>query len=132
MVWAVSLLAGVGCDKQPSITPLIYTCGTTSDPSVAVAGAASDCSDIDATLPPEPSLPAAPTNPACTLTAQTGTTDSNWIPDETNIDTGRIQTALAACPVVRLVTDGGANNAFVSGPLTVNAATLWIDQGVTL
>ena len=132
MVWAAWLVAGLGCTTQPAIAPLIYTCGTTADPSMAMAGAADDCSDIDKTLPLEPMLPAAPTNPACTLIAQTGTTDSNWIPDETNIDTGRIQTALAACPVVRLVTDGGTNNAFVSGPLTVNAATLWVDQGVTL
>jgi polygalacturonase len=131
-VWAVSLLAGFGCQQQQSITPLIYTCGTTSDPSVAIAGAASDCSDIDSTLPPEPMLPPPPTDPACTLTAQTGTTDGNWIPDETSIDTGRIQAALTACRVVRLVTDGGANNAFVTGPLQVNGVTLWVDKGVTV
>jgi polygalacturonase len=131
-VWAVSLLAGFGCQKQPPITPLVYTCGTTTDSTMAMAGAADDCADIDATLPAEPSLPADPSNPACILKAQTGTTDSKWIPDETNIDTVRIQTALSTCPVVKLMTDGGANNAFVSGPLTVSAATLWVDQGVTL
>ncbi len=135
MVWAAALLAGAGCQSQPPIAPLTYTCAATAGTpdtyvSAAFAGGQDDCSDI--VLPPEPSLPAPPTDPACTLTAQIGTTESNWIPDETNLDTPRIQAALSACPVVRLVTDGGANNAFVSGPLSINGATLWIDQGVTL
>jgi polygalacturonase len=132
MAWAATLLAGTGCQTQPPIAPVAYTCGTTPDPTAAIAGAPSDCADIDATLPPEPTWPADP-DPSCILTAQIGTTDGNWLPDESNIDTMRIQNALNACKVVKLVPDSsGALNAFVSGPLQINGSILWIDQGATL
>ncbi len=54
-------------------------------------------------------------------------------PREDDLDTRRVQDALNACKggVVKLVTDG-QNNAFVTGPLIVNSATLWVDKGVTL
>ena len=131
---AASLLMFLGCNSSGSVAPPIYTCGTTAAPSDAIAGQASDCSDIDKILPLEPTLPPDPTDPTCTLTATQGTTDTNWIPDETNIDTTRIATALGSCSVVKLQA-GGTNselNAFVSGPLQINGATLWVDKGVTL
>jgi polygalacturonase len=133
LLWTASVLIGVGCNTGGAITPIVYRCGTTATPPDAIAGDASDCGDIDKILPPEPILPPSPTG-NCLLTATRGTTDSNWIPDETNIDTSRIVAALAACPVVKLQA-GGANgelNAFVSGPFAVNSQTLWIDSGVTL
>ena len=54
---------------------------------------------------------------------------------ETNLDTARIQAALSGCAAgqaVELATSG-ANNAFVSGPLSIPAnVTLVVDGGVTL
>ncbi len=78
-------------------------------------------------------MPADPTDPACTIKANQITTDTNWIPDETNVaaDTLTLNNALAACPVVKLETDG-ANNAFVAAHIILAGATLWIDAGVTL
>jgi polygalacturonase len=134
MLWAAALLAGTGCESQPPITPLPYTCGT-ADPAAAIAGQPGDCADIDATLPSlEPKWPADP-GAACTLTAQIATTDTdnNWLPDEnqTATDTMRINMALTTCPVVKL-TASGTLNAFVSGPIQINGSVLWVDQGVTL
>ena len=82
----------VGCNTGGDIAPIAYTCGT-SDPSVAVAGdPVNDCSDLDAMyLPLEPMLPPTPADPTCILKATHQTTDSNWMPDETNLDTGRHQ-----------------------------------------
>ncbi len=136
MVWAASLLAGAGCQTQPSIAPVAYTCGTADPGPTTIAGQSGDCADIDATLPPEPSWPAV--TDACTLSAQIRTTDTNnnWLPDEsqTVADTVRIQNALNACKVVKLQVDpaDGTLNAFVSGPLQINGSILWIDQGATL
>ncbi len=129
---AAALFGWAGCHTPPDATPIAYTCGSATDPADGIAGAADDCADIDATLPPEPTLPPDPADPGCILAAQQATSDTNWLPDETNLDTARIQGALAACNVVKLVADGAGNNAFVSGPLAVNGRTLWIDAGVTL
>ena len=48
-------------------------------------------------------------------------------------DTSAIQAALDACSggAVKLVTSG-ANNALLTGALTINSAVLWVDAGVTL
>ena len=76
----------------------------------------------------KPVLPATPTNTACVLSAAVATPDEK----QASADTARIQAALTACPVVKLVASG-ANNAFVSGALDiVGPAVLWIDTGVTL
>jgi polygalacturonase len=56
------------------------------------------------------------------------------MPDESNLDTSAIQAALDGCPAgqaVKLIASG-ANNAFVSGPLTVKGTILWVDAGTTL
>ncbi|MGH7272124.1 MAG: glycoside hydrolase family 28 protein, partial [Polyangiaceae bacterium] len=57
------------------------------------------------------------------------------VPDESSLDTARIQAALDACPAghaVKLVADA-AHGAFVTGPLTVpSGVTLWVDSGATL
>jgi polygalacturonase len=133
-VGAAALLAGLGCNNQPPIAPIAYTCGTTTDTTTwASAGDPGDCPDVSAL---EPSLPPDPTDPNCTLIAQTHTDDQNWIPDESNIDTGRISMAippLGTCKVLKLVADStGTLNSFVSGPITLNGVVLWVDQGVTL
>ncbi|MGD0674399.1 MAG: glycosyl hydrolase family 28 protein [Polyangiaceae bacterium] len=76
----------------------------------------------------KPSWPATPTNGACILSAEISTPDEA----QTSADTARIKAALAACPVVKLVTSA-ANSAFISGPIDVVGPTvLWIDAGVTL
>ncbi len=92
--------------------------------------AAASCANIDATLPPEPVIP-----PACaTLQAALAITPGTP-PTEANLDTARIQSALANCAAgeaVKLTTDG-ANNAFVTGPLNIpSGVSLWIDAGTTL
>jgi polygalacturonase len=139
-----AFFAVLGCEKQPPITPVPYTCGETGDsvpdPSTWVSvGDPADCPDVRAL---EPKLPAIPSNPTCILIAGRHTDDQNWIPEETNdstnddTDTKRIQTALNSCPVVQLTTDptdpSQTMNSFVSGPLTINGRILWIDKGVTL
>jgi polygalacturonase len=84
------------------------------------------CDDIGA----EPVIP----DPCATLLAPR-TTTAGVPTDESTLDTDMIQQAITDCPggqAVKLVVDG-ANNAFLSGPLTLKAGvTLWIDTGVTL
>jgi hypothetical protein len=84
------------------------------------------CDDIG----PEPVIPA-----ACTTLTATKTTTAGIPTDESTLDTQVIQQAITACPAgqaVKLIADG-ANNAFLSGPITMKAGvTLWIDTGVTL
>ena len=88
------------------------------------------CANIDATLPPEPVIPAACATLQAALESTPGTP-----PSEANLDTTRIQAALSSCAAgqaVKLTTDG-ANNAFVTGPLNVpTGVSLWIDAGTTL
>ena len=80
----------------------------------------------------------APMLPATTCATVTATkTVTNGIPtDESTLDTMAIQSALDTCPAgqaVRLVTDGGANVAFLTGGLFLrNGVTLWLDDGVTI
>ena len=144
IVWAASLLAGTGCEKQPPIAPVAYTCGESdsanTDPTNWVSvGDPADCPDVRAY---EPKMPGVPSDPSCILVATRHTDDQNWIPEETNdsanddTDTQRISTALKNCPVVQLTTDPmdpyQTMNSFVSGPLQINGNILWIDKGVTL
>ena len=102
--------------------------GTGGQAGAAATG--NPCATIDATLPPEPAIP-----PACaTLTASfaivTGTP-----PDESSLDTSRLQTALNGCTAgqaVRLTTSGSSNG-FITGPLNLpTGVSLWVDSGVTL
>jgi polygalacturonase len=134
MVGAALMLAGAACSKNDDIAAISYTCGSVAPQAASGAGDPSDCADVDALLPPEPTLPPDPTDPTCILAAQQATNENppaGWLPDETTLDTTRIQAALTACPVVKLVTSG-VNNSFVSGHLNVAGKTLWVDAGVTL
>ncbi len=81
------------------------------------------------------SAPVLPDTTCATIMATK--TVTNGIPtDESTLDTMTIQSALDACPsgqAVRLVTDGGANVAFLSAGLFLrNGVTLWVDDGVTV
>jgi polygalacturonase len=98
-----------------------YVCGASSE---AASAESSVCGAGDTNLPPEPTLP---TDVCQTLTANKAT------PDESNLDTDRIQAALTACKgrAVKLVSSG-RNNAFVTGHLLLDSAILWIDGGTTL
>jgi polygalacturonase len=88
------------------------------------------CATVDSTLPPEPVTPKACTTLTASFAVVAGTT-----PDESNLDTSRIQTALTGCAVgqaVQLVTSG-ANNGFIIGPIHLpTGVSLWVDTGVTL
>jgi polygalacturonase len=132
LLFAIGLSpAAAGCHVAGDPAPIAYTCGEAAEAAQGLAGSPDDCADVDALLPPEPSLPADPADPGCILAAQQQTTDTRWLPSETNLDTARIQGALNMCPVVKLIADG-PDNAFVSGPLSIISATLWVDKGVTL
>ena len=81
----------------------------------------------------EPSLPS-PSN-VCATIQGTQAVAAGGAPSTTSLDTQAIQNALddPSCQgkAVRLVANG-ANNALVSGPLTIHGVTLWVDAGVTL
>jgi polygalacturonase len=123
---AVSLASG--CSGSKEIEEIIYTCETSPEPSQSPSV---PCGQGDPnTEGMEPSFPAE----VCqTLTATRFASDSSP-PDETDIDTPRIQAALDGCPLgsaVKLVSNG-TNNAFVAATLQVRGRTLWVDAGVTL
>jgi polygalacturonase len=84
----------------------------------------------------DPSLPAEPTIPCpCTTLLASQAVVPGTLPSESNLDTAQIQSALSACPANQsvLLSTNGANNAFISGPLTLpSGVTLWVDAGVTL
>jgi polygalacturonase len=120
---AVPLFGLTACPSNPSDPPPIeYQCGTTDPPASVPAGEA--CGAGDPNLPPEPALP---TDVCQELAA------NKSFPDENNLDTSRVQTALAACKgrAVKLVADGD-NNVFITSTIAVNSVTLWVDSGVTL
>jgi polygalacturonase len=81
-------------------------------------------------MPDQPVIP-----PACTTLNATQAVPQDGVPDETNLDTVTLQSALLACGAghsLRLAPTG-SNNAFVTGPLTIpTGVTLWVDAGVTL
>lgn len=118
------LLAVVACSSGEEIAAITYVCGSSPPPSAPASGGASACGAGDPNLPPEPTLP---TDVCQTLTADKST------PDESKLDTARIQEALIACQgrTVKL-TSSGKNNAFVAGHLSVASVTLWVDRGTTL
>jgi polygalacturonase len=118
-------LHATGCSASSDAIPAAtYTCGTSST-AASVSGAQTACGAGDPDLPPEPKLPQS----VCrTLQANKSR------PDERNLDTAAIQSALTACSgkgAVKLTNDG-ANDVFVSGHLVVNSTILWIDAGTTL
>jgi len=136
---------GAGCHlDNGDIAAISYLCGNVpaADPN---ATGSDRCGAGDPLLPPEPYVgdgrgwPPPDPDPSCILKATRITPPEGQVLDEpvnyvesaTVLDTTRIRTALAACPVVKLTTDGDYN-AFLSGHLDINGTTLWIDKGVTL
>ncbi|HZU84884.1 MAG TPA: glycosyl hydrolase family 28 protein [Polyangiaceae bacterium] len=128
--WIATLTLGAcACDSASGPGTLInansnlLVCGFA--PAGPPAGAGAGCGAGDPKLPPEPTLP---TDVCQTLVADKAT------PDESQLDTMRIQAALTACKgqgAVKL-TSSGANNAFVAGHLSIDSTILWIDAGTTL
>jgi polygalacturonase len=97
---------------------------------VGGSGGQSTCGEGDPNLPSEPTIP-----PAC-ATLQAGfAVSAGTPPDESSLDTARIQSALGACAAgqaVKLVASG-SNDGFIIGPITIpTGVSLWIDAGVTL
>ncbi len=94
------------------------------------SAASATCGAGDSNLPAEPTIP-----PACATLQALQAVAAGALPSESNLDTSRIQSALAACAsgqAVKLVTNG-ADNAFITTPLTVpSGVSLWVDSGVTL
>src|SRR5262245_38571696 len=105
-----SLLVLVSCSSGEDIAAITYVCGNSAPAQASACGAG------DPNLPPEPTLP---TDVCQTLVADKST------PDESKLDTDRIQAALSACAgrAVKLVADG-KNNAFLTAHLTVAGTTL--------
>jgi polygalacturonase len=96
----------------------------------AAGAAASGCDNIDSTLPPEPTIPAACATLMASFAAVAGTT-----PSESSLDTARIKAALQTCPVGQAVklTTNGSNDAFITGPFALpTGVSLWVDTGTTL
>lgn len=118
-----AMLLGVGsCAASEELAAIEYVCET--EPEASGGAGSSSCGADDPNLPPEPTLP---TEVCQSLIAAKST------PDESSLDTDRIQRAIDACKgkVVKLVSDG-ANNSFVAGHLALDSTTLWVDTGTTL
>ena len=98
--------------------------------SGGTGGGTGTCGVGDSNLPAEPTIP-----PACSTVPATQAVAAGALPSEASLDTATIQKALDACSsghAVKLATSG-ANNAFITGPLTIPAGvTLWVDAGTTL
>ena len=126
-VLLASLTAGLGCSPSSEPAAIAYSCETSPIPSTETQDG-SVCGAGD----PNIIEPKFPTDVCQTLVAEKWASDMSP-PDETTLDTARVQQALSACAgrAVKLVA-GGSNNAFVTGHLDVVGVTLWIDAGVTL
>jgi polygalacturonase len=104
--------------------------GATGSGEAGAGGASGACGDGDPNMPREPTIP-----PACTTLPATQNVPAAGVPSEASLDTSAIQKALTACASGQAVklTTGGANNAFVTGPLTLpSGVSLWVDAGTTL
>lgn len=136
------LLLGCGMTDNDDIAAYSYVCADAPEPDPN----APRCGAGDPRLPPEPTLPADPTDPNCILKASRIEPPEGQVLDEpldpaaamAALDGVRINAALVACPVVKLVRDG-EKNAFLAGNIKVDGGladtgskTLWIDEGVTL
>jgi polygalacturonase len=114
----------------PSTGGTTSTGGATASGGVDAGTGSGTCGDGDPNLPPEPTIP-----PACATLPATQSVPAGGVPSEASLDTSAIQKALTACASGQAVklTMGGANNAFVTGPLTLpSGVTLWVDAGTTL
>jgi polygalacturonase len=104
--------------------------GATASAGTPAGGSSGNCGDGDPNMPSEPTIPA-----ACATLLATQNVAPGGVPSEASLDTSTIQTALTACKSGQAVklTTGGANNAFITGPLTIpSGVTLWVDAGTTL
>jgi polygalacturonase len=104
--------------------------GNTESVRPDAGGGNGTCGDGDSNMPPEPTIP-----PACATLPATQNVPAGGVPSEASLDTSAIQEALTACASGKAVklTTSGANNAFVTGPLTLpSGVTLWVDAGTTL
>lgn len=127
---ALSLFGFLGCGAPTEIAEYTYVCGTTEEALFKFGGGPDSCAYDDVVsgkLPPEPTYP---TEVCRTLVADKAT------PDESRLDTLRIQAALDECQkspsrTVKLVADG-ANNSFIASSFTIKGTILWVDAGVTL
>jgi polygalacturonase len=119
---AVSLMAISACSGGGGPAHAAFVCGSSAS---AISAPSMACGAGDPNLPPEPTLPS---NVCMTLPA------NKSAPDESALDESAIQAALNACKARGAVklTSNGANNAFVSGHLTIDSTILWIDEGTTL
>lgn len=102
----------------------VYQCETSPEAAFDYAGGDVHCGEDDPNLPPEPTLP----SEVCrTLKANKST------PDESDLDTARVQAALDECKggAVKLVADG-ENNAFITSHIELDSVVLWVDEGVWL
>jgi polygalacturonase len=104
--------------------------GSTGSGGSDAGGGSGICGAGDSNLPAEPTMPT-----ACATLQATQNVSAGAVPSETSLDTAAIQKALGACAsgqAVKLAASG-ANNAFVTGPLTIpSGITLWVDAGTTL
>lgn len=124
----LAVLWVTGCTGSKPLDEIVYSCETSPEPSQSPSVA---CGTGDPKV--EGMEPSFPTEVCQTLPATRFASDSSP-PDETDIDTPRIQAALDGCPLgsaVKLVTNG-TNNAFVASTLQIRGRTLWVDAGVTL
>jgi polygalacturonase len=128
VVCLLSLLGLVGCtfDDKP-IAGYVYECGTDEAAAFDYSGGEVDCAANDPLLyGVKPSLPTE--DQVCATLVS-----NKSFPDENDLDTVKVQTALDDCQgrVVKLVADG-ENNAFITSHIVIDAVTLWIDEGVWL
>jgi polygalacturonase len=116
------LLGAIGCAASEELAALEYVCDTA--PEAKGGAGSSACGADDPDLPTEPTLP----TDVCQILQSDKST-----PDESALDTDRIQAAINACKgkVVKLVSDG-PNGAFVAAHLALDSTTLWVDAGTTL
>src|SRR5690606_21569059 len=110
---AMLLLAASCAPLDEEAAGYEHVCGSSDELAFDTAGGEfSRCGDGDPKLPPEPSFP---TDVCQTLKADKST------PDESRLDTERVQQALNACKgrAVKLVADG-KNDVFITAHLDVD------------
>jgi polygalacturonase len=125
LAWLASLF-GVSCGPvQNDPAGFVYMCETSKQAAFATAGGEASCGEDDPNLPPEPTFP----SQVCRVLEANKST-----PDESNLDTARVQAALDECKgkgAVKLVKKG-KHDAFITAHLEVDSVVLWVDEGVTL
>jgi hypothetical protein len=127
---AVASLFGLaGCTFQNDPAPYVYQCETVEEAAFDYRpGGTVRCAADDPLL--EGVEPTLPTDVCVTLVA-----DKSF-PDESKLDTARVQAALNQCSgrAVKLVADpeNEENNVFLTSHIEVNSVVLWVDENVWL